>query len=253
MIQAILRNKIKSEVRDYFKTKEDTLTSSVIGNLLFLPTNFILEILSNSSYDKFSYSRFGKLSSFEFWPHWNSKNTSNSNFVEPDVFLRFENVDLIIEAKRYDDNQQYIGQWKNEIISYYNEYEDEEKELYFLAIGGINSNNTELIPIVGKSDVLIYKLRWKKILDEVTKNIEKLEKIKSFSDNANSTIRILQVILQSFELHGFLSIKWFKDFKKHFFINNTKMINHWVPNKKYLFNLKVENQIEHKGIELWKI
>lgn len=86
MIQAILRNKIKSEVRDSFKTNEDTLTSSVIGNLIFLPSNFFLEILSNASYDKFTYSHFGKLKFYDFWPHWKSENTSNSNFVEPDFF-----------------------------------------------------------------------------------------------------------------------------------------------------------------------
>ena len=252
MIQAILRNKIKSEVRNYFKTKEDTLTSSVIGNLLFLPTNFILEILANSSYDKFTYSHFGKLLSFDFWPHWNSENTSNSNFVEPDVFIRFENVDLIIEAKRYDDNQQYIGQWKNEIISYYNEYEDEKKDLILLAIGGINSNNTEHISTESKQKVEIYKIRWKKILNEVENAKKRLEAIKSFSDNANSSIRILEVVLQSFELHGFLSIKWFKDINRKI-INNSKIINQWVTNKNYFFNTKTVNQIENKSIKLWKI
>ena len=251
MIQAILRNKINSEIRDYFKIKEDTLTSSVIGNLLLLPSNFFLEILSKAAYEKFDYTHYGNLQFHDFWPHWDSQNTSNSNFVEPDVFLSFDNVDIIIEAKRYDDYQQYRKQWENEIISYYNEYGKENKNLVFFAIGGINSIKTENL-IIENKEIKIYKIRWKRILYEVDNVTNAIYKIKPYSENANTLIRILQVIKQSFELHGFLSIKWFKEMKVDFIINDRVSINEWIPNRNYFFNLKNDYQINQENIKQWK-
>ena len=250
MIQAVIRNKIKSEIRDYFKTKEDTLTSSVFGNMLFLPTKYFLEILSKASYDRFSYSYFGDLQNYDFWPHWNSKNTSNEKYVEPDLFLRFENVDMIIEAKRYDDFQQNKEQWKKEVTSYYNEYKDDKKELIFLAVGGININNSEKI-LVNDKEIKVIKVRWKKILYELIKIQKDIEMIKPYSENINSIQRIINVIIQGFELHGFLTIKWFKDFNVHFYISDNT-INNWKPNNNYLFHFNNNFKIEKDNINIWK-
>lgn len=251
MIQAILRNKIKSEIREIFKVSEDTLTSSIIGTLLFLPSDFFLEILANSSYEKFNYSNFGSLQSIEFWPHWNSKNTTNSNFVEPDVFLRFKNADLIIEAKRHDDFQQYKGQWQNEIIAYFNEYERDDKTIVFLALGGIHSNQTEIINY-NNNKIKIYKIRWKKILNEVENILNKMEKIEHYSENFSSSIRILHTIKHSFELHGFLSIEWFENINISF-IENNKKLQYWQPNRNYFFNIRNNYTIEYLNIKIWKI
>jgi len=138
-------------------------------------------------------------------------------------------------------------------MAYYNEYEDEKKEVILLAIGGINFNNTEYINIENKPKVAVYKIRWKKILNEVENIKKRLESVKSFSDNANSYIRILEIVLKGFELHGFLTIKWFKDINDDKIISKSDIIKQWIPNKNYLFNLKNTYQIENKIIKLWKL
>ena len=78
-----------------------------------------------------------------FWDKWDATNTTNTNYVEPDVFMRFENIDIILEAKRYDNNQQNPDQMKNELIAYCNEFFSEQKELIFIQVGGIFSTENE--------------------------------------------------------------------------------------------------------------
>jgi len=221
MIQAVLKNKISTNVRASLKIIEDTLTSSVIGSLLLLPSDIFVKILSEASYNKFDDLNYGKLEYFEFWPKWNVKDieeVDNSNYVEPDVFIRFENVDIIIEAKRYDDNQQSESQWRKEIIAYKKEYEKDKREIVFLAIGGIRSEKIEEI-----EDENVYKIRWKEILYQINNYIENSKYI----DRCESIPRVLQMAKDGLELHGFLSIKWFKDLK----------------------NIDIDS----KGIEKWKI
>ena len=48
----------------------------------------------------------------EFWPNWDPEGTDNINRVTPDLFMRFANFDLIVEAKRWDSFQQSSDQWK---------------------------------------------------------------------------------------------------------------------------------------------
>jgi LPXTG-motif cell wall-anchored protein len=44
----------------------------------------------------------GRLLSFDFWPHWDKTGTDNTNYVEPDLFIKFDEFDVIIEAKVKD-------------------------------------------------------------------------------------------------------------------------------------------------------
>jgi hypothetical protein len=92
--------------------KEDTLTSSVFDYLLLLPDSLFWEIIKKSCYQNNLPGNISFIESYEFWPHWDSENTTKTNYIEPDMFIRFDNFDLIIEAKRWDNNQQYITQWK---------------------------------------------------------------------------------------------------------------------------------------------
>lgn len=76
--------------------------------MILLPDNLLIEVLDNSANTTLNYKGFGNLDSYEFWPHWNSK----GSYVEPDIFLRFENADIIIEAKKDDSTDQTCKQWK---------------------------------------------------------------------------------------------------------------------------------------------
>ena len=67
---------------------EDSVTSIVFETLSLLPSNILWQILCDSSRIKKEFP--GKLLNIEFWPHWNPTNTSNTNFVEPDVLLELK-------------------------------------------------------------------------------------------------------------------------------------------------------------------
>lgn len=102
---------------------EDSLTSSVFERLALLSDENLWWVLRNAC-DKQALAatplpdNVGKLEKIEFWPSWkpDSQLERNSSRVEPDVFLRFEQYDIIVEAKRHDFTQsQNIEQWQNEL------------------------------------------------------------------------------------------------------------------------------------------
>ena len=93
-------------------TYEDPKTSSVFENLMLLPDNVFWHILKSSCfYNERMLVNSGKLLSYEFWSHWDNTGTDNNTYVEPDLFIRFEEFDVIIEAKYGDYGGQYLKQW----------------------------------------------------------------------------------------------------------------------------------------------
>ena len=104
---------------------EDSLTSSVFERLALLSDENLWWVLRNAC-DKQALAakplpdNVGKLEKIEFWPSWKPapQLERNNLRVEPDVFLRFKDLDIIVEAKRYDFTQsQKIEQWQNELGS----------------------------------------------------------------------------------------------------------------------------------------
>jgi len=223
MIQAILSNKVgrsfnNSEInwRQLFKASEDSLTSTIFENLLHLPIELFWQILNNSCYHNEGLVKGNpKIIEVQFWPKWKATDSTNCRFIEPDVFIRTIDFDLIIEAKKYDDNQQYEEQWKNELQGYRNEYENDEKEVIFLAIGGIRAEEVETIMIKDKTFSII-KCRWAKLLQEVKYTLKALEKSNGYLSNVDAIIRVLNHIIEGFGIHGYMTGKWFEneDFSK---------------------------------------
>lgn len=215
MISFFHRNKGK------FNVCEDSLTAVVFDTLKYLPSELFWSILKKSLYqDKLPYS-CGEILSIEYWQKWNANKTTNSKFVEPDIFIRFNEFDIIIEAKRYNTFQQSDTQIKNEIQAYFNEYEQEDKKLYFIQLGGLyNKNNIENI-IEHKTEVVICKTDWTKILDQVVFERNKIK------DNdlsfLKSYTRILDDTIIGFELHQFYKKIWLKDLKVKNTINYTSL------------------------------
>ena len=108
MLQAFYKHKISHEIRNQIWNLEDVKTSSIIGNLLHLPTSIFWQILLNASDENDAegnmlptLSAGEDILDFEFWPYWTLEDK-----VEPDVFIRFANFDLIIELKVHDYNPQ---------------------------------------------------------------------------------------------------------------------------------------------------
>ena len=192
-------------------TKEDSLTSTVFDNLKYLPTELFYKILKNSLFTDELPVVCGEILSIEFWPNWNPEGTSNTVKIEPDVYLRFQNFDLIIEAKRHNDNQQNFPQMKDQITAYFNEYNEDQVNLYYLQLGGLHSFGHDEIHVneIYSKNVTILKANWSKLLDAVMK--EKLLLENTQLHFCKSYVRILEDIIKGMELHQFYRKKWLCD------------------------------------------
>lgn len=184
--------------------KEDTKTSTIFGGLLLLPDNELRQVLSSACHGEQSpISSAGQLKEFHFWPKWyKTEGTSNDSFVEPDVFLRFELCDVIIEAKLGEQVGQYAGQWRNEAQAYHNLYGKEEKPLILIALGGNSSLETEEMEYQGGT-AAVYKSSWHSLLVAVEEN----QRLHSYAtipntDEDRAKKRLYQYIYLGFELHG---------------------------------------------------
>lgn len=214
MIHAYLKSQ---SGKDSIRTNEDALTASVITTLLHLPVELVWEVFRSACTRSSELPKTsGRLLGYDFWPHWVSKHTKNSNHIEPDVFLRFEHFDVIIEAKRWDERQQSKYQWQREYTAYLNEYEEEQRQVFMFAIGGLHSDKTgSVTPHHYENDpIKVYKFRWRYILREVQKLHEDLKRVRMPSSQTQSHIYTLQSIIDSMAWFGFVIIKWFKDFEE---------------------------------------
>lgn len=188
---------------------EDTRTSAIIGTLLHLPDDLLWNILRSScSFSENLPEYLGNLLSYDFWPNWDPTGTENVNKVEPDVFMRFENADVIIEAKQNDSALQYPEQWTRELRAYCNQYGTESTKVVFIALGG---NAMEIKPNTISIDTnafTIHKCSWFNLM----------QRIHSERDKQNSqTRRTLDDAILFFDLIGvknyrFLSMRpWMAD------------------------------------------
>lgn len=184
-------------------TNEDPKTSTIFETLMLLPDNLFWNILRNSTRnDKSNLPEdAGQLQSYYFWPKWNPTNTNNTNYVEPDVFFRFEKIDVIVEAKYGDDSGQYYEEWEREVIAYSNEFEKDKRNVILLSVGG-NPDYSEEAPINYNSvSCQILKYRWGDLLEQLLLIEKKLvsdsEKIKQ-----QPLFRLITLIKEGFEIMG---------------------------------------------------
>lgn len=208
MIYALKNN---SATRGIYKTNEDLFTSSIFERLMYLPSELMQHILETALFDVIPGLDLHKIEDIFYWPNWDPEYTSNKNYVEPDVFIRTLSFDIIIEAKREDDKQQYLGQWIKEIQAYYNEYGEEEKSLIFIALGGLHSEKTESLNVAGRVHN-IYKCRWSGILKAVTDIKYKMELSKDLISNNIAICNIIDDLILCFALFGFSTADWLERF-----------------------------------------
>lgn len=210
MLQAILHNKFGKAISlGYFKAIEDTLTSSVIGLLQYLPDSVVWEILRGACGQSTVNLpvNIGAVLDYHFWERFDASGTKNSTAVEPDVWIETETFDIIIEAKRSDDsgdNSQYEVQWKNQIIALRNSYGGETpKPLIYIAIGGNDSLRDTLVSVDGK-EYVIHTASWYNLLNVVLNLLRNYE----LDDKPAHTRRILQDIIQALQVHRFIKTTW---------------------------------------------
>ena len=190
-------------------THEDPKTSSVFENLMLLPDNVFWHILKSSCfYNDRMLTYSGRLLLYEFWPHWDNTGTDNQNYVEPDLFIRFEDFDVIIEAKYSDYGGQYLKQWHHELTAYNNEYGEEKKPVVFIAVGGNMSKTIEEVKVRGRKH-LVFKCNWMSLLIATNKYRNELKKISVPDMNISATLRLLDNIILAFNVNGVYNIDWF--------------------------------------------
>jgi hypothetical protein len=181
-------------------THEDTITSTIIGTLLHLPDQLLWKILREACYASSVLPKNpGKLGTYEFWPKWDAQGTENSNYVEPDVFLRFSNADLIIEAKRSDQGGQYSGEWEREMISYDNEYSSSKVPVVLISLGGNGSNTANETLRINGQERTIVKCSWVGLYDVLAEELENL---------AGNNLRIVESLMSACDQFGIRSYQW---------------------------------------------
>jgi hypothetical protein len=129
MLQAILKGKVRNlfpepkepkDWREFYRSTEDFLTASVFARLSYLPSSDFWQILHDAITPKNRLpENAGKLTDIQFWPHWDIQE-GKKEWCEPDIFIEFEKVNLIIEAK-LPSNKQYAEQWAKEFWAYQND------------------------------------------------------------------------------------------------------------------------------------
>lgn len=190
------------------ETNEDPKTSAVFENLMLLPDNVFWHILRQSCFSNDMMPiHSGHLLSYDFWPHWDRTDTDNKIYVEPDLFIRFELFNVIIEAKYSDTGGQYERQWKQEITAYHNEFGN-QKPFVFIAVGGNMSILAESLSLKDER-VCIYKCNWLSLLMTVNKYRNELEAISVPDMNVSATMRLLDNIILAFNINGVYNIDWF--------------------------------------------
>lgn len=160
--------------------------------------------------DKLPYASC-ELLSITFWDKWKADETDNRYFVEPDVFMRYYDFDIIVEAKRYNEKQQYWRQMISQIQAYNNQYGDENKQLFYIKLGGLHHLKDEPNYVKDKKNIVICKTDWTRLLDSISTYLEKVK------NNANlrsaSHIRILEDCVNGFAMHQFYKKKWLSELK----------------------------------------
>jgi len=214
------------------KTFEDSLTSCVFDLLKYFPSELFWKILKGSLYYDKLPTNCGEIIEFQFWPKWDPKGTQNKNHVEPDLFLKCDDFNVIIEAKRKNEDQQYEEQKENQLISYFNEF---DKKVFYIQVGGlidlnddknktiyqsrydINNNivikNSLILPKIENNifeicekSIICCKTDWSKLLNKINEEYEILKNVDLNQFNAYK--RIFKDLIKSFEIHGYYRKSW---------------------------------------------
>lgn len=215
MLHAILSSKAGRNLsasidwRHDFSESEDSLTSFTFSLLSYLPAELTWRLLVANPKSICLPGNPGMLESISFWPRWDPSETSNASHVEPDVFLRFEFTDLVIEAKRRDNLGQIKLQWANELQSYINEIGSSTKAVAIIAIGGNPNETNEIIRAKESSfECPVVKIHWRTLTDRASAMLDMLSRSRDKIGFNSSVYRILEDLISVLSLHGFTTITW---------------------------------------------
>lgn len=226
MLKAILHGKAgriehdgQTSVRwaSLFKAREDLLTSTVFERFAYLSESLQFQLLEFCFKDRvipFA-DLFGAFITIDYWPRYTFEEKGHTRQVEPDLIIRFEKANLIVEVKPPAGGDQYFTQWRREVGSFLQSEEGESRPLYFLAIGRVDDMSALKweSKLVNEFDNLICvgAIKWQPIADCLVEKL--LDSRLSKTDK-----RVLNDMLKALALYGLnvSNFKWDK-LRKHSF------------------------------------
>ena len=188
-----------SKIKTDMKYNEDFKTYQTIGLMQYLPASLFWHIIRECVISPNNLPHLsGEILQTDFWIKWyNIDNTNAERYVEPDVFIRFENFDCIIEVKKTEGSGQHHDQWDDQITSYRNTY-PEGKRLIYIALGGNKDYSTGFDNRF--SDV--YRASWRRLLHAVHKALDERTTLHYQTSAVSQEIRILQSIMEAFKKYN---------------------------------------------------
>lgn len=191
-----------SKVKTDRKYNEDFKTYITLGVLQYLPSQLFWNILRDSVIDNQNLpSLSGEIKKIDFWPKWdklqNIKAVPNKKYIEPDVFIRFEKFDCIVEVKKTDASGQHADQWESQTQAYKNKY-PEGKTLVYIALGG----NPSLDALSLDKFSHVHKSTWLRLLCAVDKALRERISLSYKTDAIHQECRILQSTVDAFACYN---------------------------------------------------
>ena len=196
---------------------EDSLTASVFTHLLHLPCEVFWRILRNACYTDHHLPEYpGEPLEVDPWPKWGPEGTGNTNYVEPDVFMRFPAFDLIIEAKRWDEGMQKPDQWRRELIGYLNVYGEDQQQVRMIALGGILGTSDDEVTVLASDEwpethCPVHMCKWERVLAECQRMLKEIRRLKYPTSQNKAHERILSDLIDLFGWHEFQNGIWLAD------------------------------------------
>lgn len=210
--------------RDMFRSREDLLTAAIFSRWAYLSSKMQKHfICSWFGVDAKTSHIFDCFQDIHFWPKFYLTDNSERSYVEPDVLIQFETVNVLIEVKPPLGGDQYFEQWRNEITGYFSWDENEDKPLYFLAIGRVDAVNKtwykNIMEMKGdKKPEKINAHKWKQVAESLF--------IMQKNDNVMAPDRrIISDMLSALELYGVRG----HDFLWSDFGNSKKLLPNLLP------------------------
>ncbi|WP_439147417.1 hypothetical protein [Vibrio sp.] len=254
MLKAILHGKAgriehggQDSVRwaSVFKAREDLLTSTFFERFAYLSDDIQTQILAScfSLPTDDLQAKFGAFQSIDYWPRYELSEGGESRQVEPDLVIRFELCNLIVEVKPPAGGDQYYEQWQREVASFIQSDEHNDLPLCFLAIGRIDTRNALQWGKLLKEQYLELELvgatKWQAVTDVL---------VKSINEGVSRTgKRILSDMLEGLVLYGLKTnnFKW-RDLVNHGFeyltLDHSRLVDSKLDQELIPANLSQSNQ-----------
>lgn len=194
-----------SKIKTDGRFNEDFKTYSTIGILQYLPAAVFWRILRGAVvHSEELPDTCGEIIRVDFWAKWHE--IAGREYVEPDVFIRFEKFDCIVELKKTDLGGQHSDQWADQIEAYRNRFAHDGRRIVYIALGGNSS--------LCSTRRYIYPASWQRLLHQV--HAELAERENNFADDSvmKAEMRVLCSVIDAFALYNEYDVEFLSSLQR---------------------------------------